>query len=321
MMQLAGHRVLVTGASGFVGKHLCRELRKLEAITIGVSRRFNDPEEYLDEQIQIDIADMEKLRNAVNNAKPDYVVHLAAAKNRTIDFADYNKCVEVNIIGTSNLAEVCCKLPQILKFCYVGTADEYGPQLAPFDESSRATPVTAYGLTKLAGTQLMQALQWRGEFPCVVLRPTVLYGPEQDSSMFLPSLIRSLLSNSNFEMTTGVQTRDYLYIDDMVRAIVLSLTTPTPRSCLINIGSAKPVRIIDLALSVARIVDIEAEKYLNIGARDIRQGEAVDYWVKNTAARKLLLWRPQVSLDDGLRRTVDYYRNHFVEVRAGAQLE
>lgn len=300
--------VLVTGAGGFVGGHLCRALHAKGARVVGLARSQDVLKRYVGEQHVIDISDREKVLELIQNIRPDMVVHLAAAKNRSIDIPEYRAGYEANLLGALNLVEACQKLLSLTRFVYLGTCEEYGQQAVPFDESSRELPVSAYGVTKLAVTQLLLALARARGFPAVILRPTVVYGPGQDVDMFLSALIKSLVSGQSFGMTHGKQTRDFVFIDDMVSAIMRALDAPDIRGQVINISSALPVRIDELARKVALLIGPEAVDLLDFGARECRQGEAMDYWASNSRARELLGWSPNVLLEDGLRQTIFHFR-------------
>lgn len=300
--------VLVTGAGGFVGSHLCQALYAQGARVVGFVRSHGARKQNVAEQHVVDISDRGRVLKLIQNIRPDMVVHLAAAKNRSIDMAEYRAGYETNLLGSLNLIEACQELTTLTKFVYLGTCEEYGQQPAPFNESCRESPVSAYAVTKLAVTQLLQAFARARGFPAVILRPTIVYGPGQDVDMFLSALIKSLVSGEQFEMTRGEQTRDFLFIDDMVNAIMRALEVPETLGQVINVSSAFPVRIDELARKVARLIGHGAESLLDFGARGYRQGEAMDYWASNLRAKELLDWTPSVLLEDGLRQTISHFR-------------
>lgn len=308
-MSLREKRVLVTGAGGFVGAHLCRVLHAQGATqVVGFTRGRNACARHVAEQHMVDISDRLRLRQLVQSVQPELVVHLAAAKNRGLGQADYRVAYETNLLGSLNLIEACEELTALGRFVFLGTWDEYGQHPAPFDESSRELPVSAYGVTKLAVTQLLQTLARARGFPAVILRPSIAYGPGQGTDMFLPALIKALVSGEKFRMSRGEQTRDFLYIDDLVNAIVRALDANAVQGRVINICSASPVRIDALARKAARLIGPEAERMLDFGARDYRPGEGMDYRAGNSLARTLLGWAPEVPLEAGLRQTIEYFR-------------
>ena len=308
-MSLQEKRVLVTCAGGFVGSHLCRALHA-QGIhqVVGLGRSRSVHEQHFAEQHVVDIADRVWVRQLVQDVRPDLVVHLAASKNRGFDLADYRAGYETNLFGSLNLIEACQGLPTLTRFVFLGAWDEYGELAVPFDESSRELPVSAYGVSKLAATQFLQALARVRGFPAVILRPSIAYGPGQGGDMFLAGLIKALVSGERFAMSQGEQTRDFVYIDDLINAILRALNAPAVQGRVINICSGVPVRIDAVARKVAHLVAPEAQRLIDFGALDYRPGEGMNCWANNSLAAALLDWVPLVSLEDGLRQTIDHFR-------------
>ena len=306
-MTFKNKRVLVTGASGFIGQHLCKALFEKEAIVVGFTRSTLD-NKYLSEQYDVDILDEITIRQIIHAVQPEFVVHLAASKDRGVDTAAYREGYKTNLMGSLNLINACQDLPVLARFVFLGSTDEYGQLQVPFKESDKEAPIAAYGASKLAVTELLKALSRSNKFPSVTLRPTIAYGPGQDDSMFLPALIRALVEGRNFDMSLGEQTRDFVYVDDLVQAIIQALLAPSLCGDVINISSATPIRIDALAKMTANILGKGAEELLKFGAKDYRTSDVMQYWAANTLAKRLLGWSPTVSLEEGVQRTVDYFK-------------
>jgi UDP-glucose 4-epimerase len=301
-------RVLVTGSDGFVGKALCRTLSERGASVFGMSRSAGG-QSCLAGVHKVDLLDRSTVKDVVSEISPELVVHLAASKTRGVELVEYNHAYQVNLQGSLNLVDACAAHQCLRGFVFLGSCEEYGLLGAPFTEQSREIPVTAYAVTKLAVTQLLQSF-WRGRhFPAVILRPSVIYGPGQKQDMFLPALIKTLLSGSRFKMSAGVQTRDYIHVGDVVAGILAALHSRQVWGEVINLSSGKAVRIKDMALKVARLIGTDALERLEFGALDYRQGESMSYWASNALARERLGWSPMVSLDTGLEETIDYFRS------------
>lgn len=301
--------VLVTGASGFIGRHLCKSLKKKGINVIALSRSGQCKELDATQQYGLDLRDRVNVREFIQYTKPRYVVHLAAMKGRSIVPSEYRFAYDANWLSSFNLVEACNEVGTLRRFVFLGSTDEYGRLAPPFIEQSREAPTTSYGLSKLAATQLLQTFARSCDFPAVILRPTIAYGPQQGSDMFLSAMIQALVCGERFAMTLGEQTRDYVYIDDLISAIISALLVGN-EVCgqLINISSGVPLRVKDLANMVARIVGNEAFELLDFGARDYRQGEAMEYWSNNDLAEVLLNWKPLVSLENGLRQTIHSFQ-------------
>ena len=306
-MSLKNKRVLVTGAGGFIGKHLCKALFKEDASIVGLVRVVAH-NKYLSEQYAVDILDKAKTKKIIKDVQPDFVVHLAANKNRGVDAKAYREGYETNFIGSRNLIEACQSLVSLSRFVFLGSSDEYGQLPVPFVETVREAPVNAYGASKLAVTHMLQTLARSNGFPCVILRPTIAYGPAQDIGMFLPAMITTLVAGNMFEMSPGAQTRDFVYIDDLIDAILRALVVPDVLGNLINVSSAIPIRISELSRMTAKMITSKSEHLLAFGARNYRSGEAMHYWATNLKAKQMLEWQPTIQLEEGLRKTIDYFQ-------------
>lgn len=288
--------VIVTGASGFIGRRLCHVLERAGTRVIALGRT------------DVDVTDRRAVGVALSEPAECRVVHLAATKPRANTLPDFRSAFNTNVLGLLNIIDAV--QGRCSRFVSLGTTEEFGAISVPFDSALREAPTTPYGVSKLAATHLVEALVRCGALPAVVLRPTVVYGPGQNGTMLVPTLLRALLSGTRFRMSAGEQTRDYVYVDDVVSAIVCALTTPVRPVAPLSVSAGAPVRIRDVALTVARIVGDGAEKLIEFGAEPYRAGEPMAYWADNAAARAALGWAPVVSLEEGLRRTVAAWRSN-----------
>lgn len=309
-MSLHGSEVLVTGATGFVGSHLCATLLQSGAKVVRVVRRA--PPGVDRDTHPLDLTDRAATERLIDARRPKFVVHLAAQKSRAHRLEAFHESFQVNALGTLNLAEACCKAGSVVRFVHLGTCEEYGDSPAPFDESAREQPVTAYGAAKLAATQLLQALATGQGLAVTILRPTLVYGPGQPNDMFLPALAAALLSGREFPMTAGEQTRDYLYVADLCSAIVKAMLTDVTAGTIINVGSGVSTALKDVANLVAREVGPDAARLLRAGALEYRPREAFDYRARLERSQQLLSWRAEVQLPAGIASTVAYARERVV---------
>lgn len=300
---LKDKKVLITGANGFIGRSLVADLvaRDARVATMDVAPlEGGDGREIT--AYTGDLEDRTFVEDCIGRCRPDVVFHLAAFKERSSAMADFYKAVGVNVLGSLNLFSALNARGNVSSVVVLGTAEEYGRNDSPFREGMREGPVTAYSYSKLCLTNLCEILYNLHGLPVVVLRPTLAYGPGQDTGMFLPSLIESLIGDRPFLMTAGEQTRDYVYITDLVDAMIKASETPEAQGEIINIGSGTAVRLLDLVEMVERLLGKKGR--VTVGGREYRPDEIMDYQVDTSKAKRLLRWEPKVSLDEGVELTV-----------------
>ncbi len=299
---LEGKRVLVTGARGFIGRSLVDTLIAEKAAVTALDMAVPDGGAVGLTLCTGDIGDRAFVEECVGGCKPDVVFHLAAFKERSSDVDDFYKAVGVNVIGSLNLFSALIKQGGVASVVVLGTAEEYGKNESPFTESMREAPVTAYSYSKLCVTNLSGMFHGLYGLPVVVLRPTLAYGPGQETGMFLPSLIRSLMEGREFVMTAGQQTRDFVYITDLVDAMIRASRAKGAAGEVMNIGGGSAVRLLELVGMVERLLDRRG--LVRVGGRDYRPDEIMDYRVDTSKAKSLMGWQPKVALEEGVRRTI-----------------
>lgn len=307
-------KVLLTGAGGFIGSHLTRRLLE-EGAEVHVLLREDTGRFRLRDVIEKlnlwhgDLRDFQSICSCLRNAKPKIIFHLAAFRNVSRDPELIEPIVEMNMKGTLNLLEGVMK-EKITLECFVntGSAEEYGNGPVPFIEDQREKPVSPYSASKVAVTHFCQMLHRSIGFPIVTLRPFLVYGPNQDPDMFIPSLIKHCLEGRDFPMTEGVQTREFTYIDDITEAYILAAQCSRAAGEVINIGNGIECRIRDVAEKIMHMM--ENPMRLLVGALPMRSGETEHFFCSNKKARELLGWSPKVDLDEGLKITIKWYKEN-----------
>ena len=299
--------VLVTGATGFIGSALTTRLVALGYRVVALTRNAEMAKR--PGYTHGDLRDRNQVCKIVAEVKPHFVFHLAADNTRVAGSPqDLRQSIDMNVTATHNLVEACSENSRLERFVFLGTCEEYGAGVSPFKELQREMPISPYSFSKVVGTHLLQLFYKLHKFPCVMLRPTLAYGPGQASDMFLPALIRSLMENRLFEASPGYQTRDYIFVEDLVDACLAAIQADALGN-IINIGSGCSIPLRDIALIAARMVGANAEDLLRFGVLPYRPNEIMDYSADIALARELLGWSPRISLEEGIRKTIESYRN------------
>jgi nucleoside-diphosphate-sugar epimerase len=296
-------RVLLTGGGGFIGSRL---RKKLSGIGAAVYSLDNKPAAAPgSSDICCDIRDAKALRAAVAGVAPEIVFHLAACVDRAQTPDLIKPMLEANLFGTLNLFESLRGASSCRAMVVSGTAEEYGRAAAPFLESYREDPVGPYSLSKVCVAHLARMFFNVYALPVMVLRPTLAYGPGQEPVMFIPALIKTLLRGDRFPMTPGEQTRDFIYVDDLVNAYLHAGISGKGFGRVFNIGSGVPRKLMDVARMTAALLN--KESLLDMGAKNYRAAEIMDYRVDISLAKESFGWSPETSLDKGLRLTIEDY--------------
>lgn len=293
----------VTGGSGYIGTYLIRQLIEKDYQIIAFDLRFSDSfnSEFGDRVIRVEGDLLSKLlTESLQQYKPTHVFHLAGLKNRTNSVEEFNASIDVNYKGTLNLFNSLVGSNWLQHIIIMGTTEEYGCVQAPFDETTREIPHSAYGLSKLAATRL--ALLYNSQFnlPVTILRPSIAYGPNQGKEMFLPALINTLRDGNDFSMTAGEQLRDFIYIDDLIDSIILACEKNQSIGEIINVAYGKSEKLGDVARYVAS--ELNHTNNLKLGAVPYRKFEIMNYSVNTSKAQQLLKWSPKVSIYEGVKK-------------------
>jgi len=294
---LAGRRVLVTGGTGFLGAHLCRALGALGAEVHGVSRR---PPDRSDSEVQwqpADLASVAAVSAVFDHARPDVVFHLTSHGIGSPGIEHVLPTLQGDLVPTINVLTAATRCGA--RVVMAASLEE------PL--TSRAVPPSPYAAAKWAGTGYARMFHALYGTSVVITRPFMTYGPGQRPLKLIPHAILTLLRNEAPRLGSGRRLVDWVYVDDVIRGLLLAAEQPGLEGAELDLGSGRLVSVRDVIERLVRLTGSTARPAF--GALPDRPFE-VERVAEAGAAFARLGWNVEVTLEDGLQRTVDWYRDH-----------
>ena len=278
-------RALVTGAGGFVGRHLTDRLRRDGWQVVGLTRR------------EVDLADPVAGAAAVRAADPDVVFSLAAGRGKATA-ADRAATIAVNTSPwlVDALPDRCRTVVRL------GSSTEYAASPRPLAEDAALEPRGFFGATKAAGSLLLQAAAAERGIRAAVLRAFQVYGPGDHPTRLVPVVLAAARTGTAVPLPVRVSRRDWVWIGDVVDACVrAAVDVALPAGVVINIGTGVQTSTEELVATAGRVTGRTIATVP--GAHPGREWDTADWVCDPTAARELLGWSPTVDLAEGLTRT------------------
>lgn len=319
MSNLGNKTVVVTGGAGFIGSSLVRLLLDAGAKVRVIDNLVNGKRENLDDidndalsLHKVDIRNTEAIRPLFEEV--DIVFHLACLGVRHSIHAPHENH-EVNATATLNLLSIAREL-NVGRFVYTSSSEVYGTaRTVPMTELHPTYPMTVYGGSKLAGESYTRAFYETYNYPTVLVRPFNAFGPrshhEGDSGEVIPKfLLRCMSGKPMVIFGDGTQTRDFTYVEDTARGILLAGTSEASIGETINLGSNHEITINELAEKIKVVVGKADAKIIHDKPRP---GDVLRLYADSSKAGKLLGFEPQVTMDEGLQRLKTWYESSGVE--------
>jgi len=317
--RITRRRVVLTGGVGFLGSHLATALCEgNEVILFDIGRRDAVRHTDLAEHPHVsvvrgDVRDAERVRQVVAGA--DVVIHLAAIAGVSSYYRSGVETMEVNFTGTATvLRAVADRCPALHRFINFSTSEVYGAEArgaredAPTPVGPATEPRWTYAAGKLAADHLAFAYHRHRGVPVVSIRPFNVYGPRQVGEGAVQVLARRALAGEDLVVTgDGSQVRAWCYVDDLVAAVLRALVVPEAVGQVFNVGNpSAAVTVLDLAERIRHAAESDSKiVFRPHPGVDVRE-RVPDV----SRAREDLDWEPAVGLDEGLKRTVAWYREH-----------
>ncbi|MGQ0732904.1 MAG: SDR family NAD(P)-dependent oxidoreductase [Acidobacteriota bacterium] len=319
-MNWSGKRVVVTGAGGFIGSHLAERLVELGAETVALVR-YNSSGSvgWLEESeararlriVQGDLGDRDRLREAFRGA--DTVFHLAALIGIPYSYHAPESYVRTNVVGTLHVLQAASDCG-VARLVHTSTSEVYGsPERLPITETHPLQAQSPYSATKIAADMLAESFRRSFGLKASVVRPFNTFGPRQSARAVIPTIITQALTEPQVRLGSLTPTRDFVFVSDTVDGFLAAAGHDA--GDVIQLGTGREVSIGELAALivglVGRSVPIETEP------QRVRpeESEVERLLADASRARTLLGWVPRCSLEDGLRRTIDWVRSHLDRYR------
>jgi nucleoside-diphosphate-sugar epimerase len=299
-------KILITGASGFIGQHLTPKLQKIGSVFT----------------LQSDLTDHNNVKEEISNLAPDIVVHLAARTEVQKSFYEQVSFSEVNYVGTVNLIESCRVLPKMPYFVFASTMEVYGWQpisdevkttgsyttQVAFDEHTQPNPNAPYAVAKYGCEKYLEyagrayGLEWAS------FRQTNAYGRKDNNYFVTEQIISQMIQSNECNLGYSEPYRNFIYIDDLLDAWMAVIENrDSCKGNFFTIGPDDPRKIQDCAEYIAKQLNWNGQ--INWNKKQPRHGEI--YWLNSNhnLITKKTKWTPKISYEEGIDRTIHHWRN------------
>jgi len=317
-MNLKSKRILITGSDGFIGSHLVeRFLNEDCQIRAFVYYNSFNTWGWLDnlpkndlkkiDVVSGDIRDADFVRSTVKDI--DIICHLAALISIPYSYVAPESFVETNVNGTLNIIQAA-KDYNVNKVLITSTSETYGSALyTPIDEKHPYQPQSPYSATKIAADHIAMSFYYSFNLPITIIRPFNTYGPRQSNRAIIPTIITQIL-NKNKELKLGnlTPTRDLTYVEDTCEAYLKICKKDNLDGEVINIGSSNEISIKTLVEKIKKLMNSDIKVSTDNQRVRPSKSEVDRLYANIDKAKELIGWEPTISLENGLKRTIDWFR-------------
>jgi NAD dependent epimerase/dehydratase len=314
-----GKKILVTGAGGFIGSHLTERLVEL-GTHVKAFVRYNSRNDWglLEElpadirnELEIvagDLKDSDDVRDAVKDT--EIVFHLGALIAIPYSYVNPGDAVQTNVIGSLNILNASREYG-VEKVVHTSTSEVYGTaQYVPIDEKHPLQAQSPYAASKIAADKLAESFYLSYNLPVATIRPFNTYGPRQSARAVIPTIITQALSKDKVYLGSLHPTRDFTYVQDTVDGFIKVAESSCSIGEVINVGSGKEISIGELAGKIISLIGRDVEIVSDDARIRPEKSEVNRLLADNSKAKELLQWEPRISIDEGLKRTIEWISEH-----------
>lgn len=311
LVLLTNRRVLVTGGAGFLGSEVTRQLWEQKAEVTILDNFSSGREEYLSglEGVTVvhgDIRDKEIVSMVMKDQ--EIVIHLAALPFIPDSFYYPNLFFSVNVTGSLNVMQEAIASKGVERLVHISSSEVYGcARYAPMDEEHPTFPQSTYAVSKLAADRAIYTLHKEHGFPVVIVRPFNSYGPNITQPYIIPEIIIQCLEGKReIELGNVESSRDLTYVKDTARGVLLASTKNKAIGEIINLGTGVEIKVRELASLISNLMSVKIS--IKHDPTRLRPWDVERLVCDTTKAVKILNWRPEITLNDGLLMTIEWVR-------------
>ena len=320
-------RIFITGTTGFLGQQLSNSLlkkgHKIGTLARNVAKSDRAIASNTESMIQGekskgvsyyfgDLTDYLNIHDVLSDFKPDVIIHLAAQTSVAYSFTHTTEVFNVNFLGVVNIAEAARRvLPKLKRFIFSGSVEAYGIQTKfPTKEDVDLRAASPYGVAKIAAEKFLKYLYQAYGFPAIIFRNANSYGRQHNHQFVIESMIYQMYNGkSPIKLGDPTPIRDFIFEPDLLAAYKIAALSNNKKIIgeSINVGTGKSISIRQLAEKIRKITGYKGKIQWHSFPK--RALEIPKLEVDNSKAKRLLKWKPAVTLDKGLKITASYYNN------------
>lgn len=306
-------KILITGGGGFIGANFVYKFLELGyEVSVFEKKEANLWRiEKLKNKIKLyspNLLNADEAEKIISEIKPQIVIHFAAYGAYQRIQQDINLTIDTNLKATINLINACNKVG-VECFIATGTNSEYGIKDSPMKETDILEADNLYAMTKAASTMYCQMMAKKFNFPIAIIRPFAVYGYYEEKERLIPSIIKSYLADTKLELSRPDSVRDYIFIEDLISGYLAVVENIEKiKGEIFNLGSGKQNSISEVVDIIKKITRSKTEPIY--GSVKAVQTEP-KHWVSNISkAERMLAWKPKYTLEQGLKKNIDWFREN-----------
>lgn len=301
------NNILVTGGTGFIGTSFIELILKKKNYKIyslsqkKILKKFQKKKVVY---IFCKLQNKKKLKKILSKYRFDYVINFAGH----INHHEKKKTYETHYVGLKNLVESLLN-QNIKKFIQIGSSVEYGFINSPQKEISKTqlkNLKSIYGKSKLMSTNYLLNLYKKKNFPSIIVRPYLVYGPGQSLDRLIPSTVYNCINNNSFDCSKGNQTRNFIYINDFTKILFKCLLLES-NGLILNVGSSKNFKVKYIINKIKRLTKKGFPKF---GKIKMRKDEPKILYPDLTLLKKNIIFNEETKIENGLKKTISYYKKY-----------